>query len=210
MGWFGISNVVAAAKALRDKVTPAIQKKSVLLTPETLKVAMLGISDANVSLYIEPLNEVLKEFSIDSPIRISHYIAQVGHESASFHYKEEIASGKAYDTGRLAKRLGNTPEADGDGQKYKGRGSIQITGRANYEALSEATGIDFIVYPELLADDPYYYIYCGGWFWNGRQLNVPADNDDILKITKRINGGFNGIEDRRKRLTISKRALGVR
>lgn len=206
MGWFGISNAIAAAKALRSKVIPP---KRQLLSAETLKAAMKGISAESIQLYLQPLNDVMEEFEIDTPIRIAHFLAQVGHESGSFRYKEEIASGKDYDTGKLAKRLGNTPEADGDGQKYKGRGAIQITGFANYQALSEATGIDFIAYPKLLAEDPHWYIYCAGWFWNGRRLNVPADNDDILTITKRINGGFTNIEDRRKRLLATKKALGV-
>lgn len=152
------------------------------------------------------LNKYAKEFGIDSPQRWAHYLAQIAHESMELRYSEEIASGKAYDTGKLAIKLGNTPEADGDGQKYKGRGLIQVTGRNNYEAYKQYCGFDVVKQPELLAK-PVGAIRSSMWFWKSKGLNELADRDEFTAITKRINGGTNGIEDRRKYLARAKRVL---
>jgi hypothetical protein len=106
-------------------------------------------------------------------------------------YNKEIASGKAYE-GR--KDLGNIKV--GDGVLFKGRSFIQITGRSNYKLISEALGVDFISNPVLLESDQYAFLGAG-WFWNTKKLNKYADVDDFLTITKRINGGTNGLEDRK-------------
>lgn len=147
-----------------------------------------------------------QEFDINTPLRWAHYLAQIAHESAELRYSEEIASGKAYDTGKLAIKLGNTPEADGDGQKFKGRGLIQLTGRANYEAYKKYCGFDVVKQPELLAK-PVGAIRSSMWFWKSKGLNELADRDEFTAITKRINGGTNGIEDRRKYLARAKKVL---
>ena len=147
-----------------------------------------------------------QEFDINTPLRWCHYLAQIAHESAELRYSEEIASGKAYDTGKLAIKLGNTPEADGDGQKFKGRGLIQVTGRANYEAYKQYCGFDVVKHPELLAN-PVGAIRSSMWFWKTKGLNELADRDEFTAISKRINGGTNGIEDRRKYLARAKRVL---
>ena len=147
-----------------------------------------------------------QEFDINTPLRWAHYLAQIAHESAELRYSEEIASGKAYDTGKLAIKLGNTPEADGDGQKYKGRGLIQVTGRANYEAYKQYCGFDVVERPELLAK-PVGAIRSSMWFWKTKGLNELADRDEFTAISKRINGGTNGIEDRRKYLARAKKVL---
>ena len=147
-----------------------------------------------------------QEFDINTPLRWAHYLAQIAHESAELRYSEEIASGKAYDTGKLAIKLGNTPEADGDGQKYKGRGLIQVTGRANYEAYKQYCGFDVVRQPELLAK-PVGAIRSSMWFWKTKGLNELADRDEFTAITKRINGGTNGLEDRRKYLARAKKVL---
>lgn len=138
------------------------------------------------------------------------FIAQIGHESGQFRYVRELGGDAylaKYDTGKLAQRLGNTPEADGDGQKYRGRGLIQVTGRANYEACSEALFGDsrLLATPELL-EQPVYASMSAGWFWHRAGLNTLADKSDFLTITKRINGGTNGLEDRE---ALYKRALEV-
>ena len=146
------------------------------------------------------------EFEINTPLRWCHYLAQIAHESAELRYSEEIASGKAYDTGKLAVKLGNTPEADGDGQKYKGRGLIQVTGRNNYEMYKQYSGYDVVKQPELLAK-PVGAIRSSMWFWKSKGLNELADRDEFTAITKRINGGTNGIEDRRKYLARAKKVL---
>ena len=147
-----------------------------------------------------------QEFDINTPLRWAHYLAQIAHESAELRYSEEIASGKAYDTGKLAARLGNTPQADGDGQKYKGRGLIQVTGRNNYEMYKQYCGYDVVKQPELLAK-PVGAIRSSMWFWKSKGLNELADRDEFTAITKRINGGINGIEERRKYLARAKKVL---
>jgi len=93
-------------------------------------------------LFLDPLNAAMAEFSINTPARQAMFLAQVGHESGQLNFLKELASGAAYDTGKLAARLGNTPEADGDGQRYKGRGLIQITGTRNYLLCLIALDVD--------------------------------------------------------------------
>lgn len=146
--------------------------------------------------FVAPLNAAMAEFGIDTPQRQAAFIAQLGHESGRFMYVRELASGSAYDTGRLAERLGNTPEADGDGQRYRGRGLIQITGRANYQQCGLALGLDLLAEPELL-EQPDLACRSAAWFWSSRGLNALADAGEFDRITKRINGGQNGRDDRR-------------
>ena len=152
---------------------------------------------SNINRALKPLNDTLVRFNVNTPLRIAHFIAQVAHESGAFQYLKEIASGAAYDTGRLAARLGNTPEADGDGQKYKGRGYIQLTGTNNYRLFDEFTGrkYDLMNHPERV-EQPDLAMLAAGWYWSRNDLNRLADRDDLLSITKRINGGTNGLEDR--------------
>lgn len=145
--------------------------------------------------YLEPLNAAMCEFGIDTPMRQAAFLAQLAHESGSLRYVRELASGDAYDTGRLAQRLGNTPEADGDGQRYKGRGLIQITGTDNYRDCGLALGIDLLAHPELL-EQPDLACRSAGWFWQSRGLNPLADVGAFRAITRVINGGFNGYDDR--------------
>lgn len=131
---------------------------------------------------------------LDNRLRLVHFIAQLGHESDGFKAMEEYASGAAYE-GR--KDLGNV--FAGDGRRYKGRGPIQITGRANYRQYGKALGIDLERYPEL-ASNPCIGMQLALEYWKQRGLSAYADNDDILTITKRINGGTNGLADRKARL----------
>jgi len=138
----------------------------------------------------------MKEFEIDQTgPREAMFIAQLCHESGGFRYVEELASGAAYDTGRLAKMLGNTPEDDDDGEKYKGRGLIQITGHNNYRDCGNALGVDLLSDPALL-ERPDMACRSAGWFWKSRGLNELADKGDFRTITKRINGGLTGWQDR--------------
>jgi predicted chitinase len=154
-----------------------------------------------LSEILSGLNECMAKYEINTPIRVCHFLAQILHESGRFKYFEEIASGKAYE-GRAD--LGNTQP--GDGVKFKGRGAIQITGRANYASISKDLGVDFVANPPLLASRK-WGIISAGWFWNKRKLNIAADADDFIKVTKRINGGTNGLEDRRKYLNQAKAVL---
>lgn len=164
----------------------------------------------NAGVFVPGLNATMGKYAIITRLRMAAFIAQIGHESGQFRYVRELGGDAylaKYDTGRLAHRLGNTPEADGDGQKYRGRGLIQVTGRANYEACSEALFGDsrLLATPELL-EQPVYASMSAGWFWHRAGLNTLADKGDFLTITKRINGGTNGLEDRE---TLYKRALEV-
>lgn len=136
-----------------------------------------------------------------SGLRLSHFLAQLAHESGDFRYMEEIASGAAYE-GR--KDLGNV--RPGDGKRYKGRGPIQLTGRANYAAFGEALGLDLINHPEMAAQ-PEIGILIACHYWHTRKLNVPADADDVKTITRKINGGLTNIEDRIAKLVKAKKLI---
>lgn len=161
----------------------------------------VGVFKQYANKYVQPLNDTMVKYEINTPIRKQHFLAQVLHESMNLYYVKEIASGKAYE-GR--KDLGNINA--GDGPRYKGRGFIQVTGRANYAAISKDLGIDFVSNPELL-ETPEYAALSAGWFWNKKGLNKLADKDDALAITKAVNGGKNGLEDRLKKLRMLKSVI---
>ena len=161
---------------------------------------ILPNAGSQAGVFVPALNAAMGKYSIVTPLRMAAFIAQIGHESGQLRYVRELGNDQylaKYDTGRLAQRLGNTPQADGDGQKYRGRGLIQVTGRDNYAACSEALFGDsrLLNTPELL-EHPVYASMSAGWFWHKAGLNSLADKGDFLKITKRINGGTNGLEDR--------------
>lgn len=138
---------------------------------------------------------------IDTPLRLAHFVAQVAHESGGFRYMEEIASGASYE-GRAD--LGNTQP--GDGKRYKGRGPIQLTGRANYRTFGRQIGIDLEQHPEVVAL-PSFGLLVACMYWDSKGLNALADADDVVAITKRINGGTNGLADRQAYLTKAKDLL---
>ena len=135
---------------------------------------------------------------LDSGLRLAHFMGQCAHESGGFIYMEEIASGQAYE-GRAD--LGNTQP--GDGKRYKGRGPIQLTGRANYRRFGRKIGIDLEAHPEIVSH-PSVGLLVGMMYWDDRHLNGYADTDDIVAITKRINGGTNGMDDRVSRTAKAK------
>jgi putative chitinase len=168
------------------------------MTPDQLKKIFAHAKAEVIEAFIAPLNRVMVDYEINSILRQAHFLAQVGHESGELRYREEIVSGAAYDTGKLAVALGNTPEDDGDGEKFKGRGLIQLTGRANYAAYGTFKGIFLLDKPELVAADIELCTDVAGWFWMKRNLNAWADKDDIRTITKRINGGLNGLANRKR------------
>ncbi|MBD2311952.1 DUF4231 domain-containing protein [Desertifilum sp. FACHB-1129] len=148
------------------------------------------------------VNQTLTRYEINTPLRIAHFISQVTHECDCFHAMEEYASGEDYEGWT---ELGNTQP--GDGKRFKGRGLIQLTGRHNYELFSQTMGIDFTAKPELVAQAP-YAVLAAGWYWDDRDINQLADRDDIRAVTKAINGGYNGLDDREKYLRAAKRVLG--
>lgn len=135
---------------------------------------------------------------LDNSLRLIHFLAQLAHESGNFRYMEEIASGAAYE-GR--KDLGNTQV--GDGKRFKGRGPIQLTGRANYRRYGQQLGIDFENNPAIVAL-PSVGMLVACKYWSENNLNVFADYDDVTTITRRINGGLNGFDDRKNKLSMIK------
>ena len=161
---------------------------------------ILPNAGAKAGVFVPALNAAMGKYGIVTRLRIAAFVAQIGHESGQLRYVRELGGDSylaKYDTGKLAKALGNTPAPDGDGQKYRGRGLIQITGHDNYEACSEALFGDsrLLNTPELL-ENPVYAALSAGWFWHRAGLNTLADKGDFLLITKRINGGTNGLADR--------------
>ena len=158
---------------------------------EKLAAVMIGGSSELIRKYFRPLEQTMEARGITTALRRAHFLGQLAHESGSLRFSEEIASGEAYE-GRLD--LGNTQP--GDGKRFKGRGLIQLTGRANYTRYSEATGFDYLSQPQLLAKDPSAAADVAGWFWNEHGLNARADADDVTTISKTINGGYNGLDDR--------------
>jgi len=173
------------------------------LTLQQLCSIMPEAAKLRASLFLEPLNKAMQEFGIDTPKRVAAFLAQIGHESGRLVYVKELASGQAYE-GR--KDLGNT--LPGDGVKYKGRGLIQITGKANYVALAMALDIDCIVHPEVV-EQPENACRSAGWFWKKHNLNQYADSGDFITLTKRINGGTNGLADRQALYAKAKQVLGI-
>ncbi|MBZ9780505.1 glycoside hydrolase family 19 protein [Pseudomonas sp. REP124] len=154
----------------------------------------------HAGVFVSPLNTAMARRKINSPKRIAAFLAQVGHESGQLQYVRELGSDQylsKYDTGSLAARLGNTPEPDGDGQRYRGRGLIQITGRNNYRQCSLGLFGDerLLALPELL-EQPQWAAESAAWFWEQNGLNELADRDQFNSITRRINGGLNGLQDR--------------
>ena len=140
-------------------------------------------------------------FKITTLYRVAHFLAQAAHESDGFQTLEEYASGKAYE-GR--QDLGNTHP--GDGVRYKGRGIFQLTGLDNYSRMGRRLGIELVTSPELAAGaEVSSHIAC--LYWQDKKLNTYADADDIRSITKRINGGYNGLKDRQHYLNRAKLAL---
>ncbi len=138
------------------------------------------------------LSSAMSEAGITTPRQKAAFVAQLAHESGGFRYMEEIASGAAYEGRR---DLGNTQP--GDGRRFKGRGYIQVTGRANYTAAGRALGLDLVNNPEL-ASRPENAARIAAWFWNSRNLNSLAERGDFVGVTRRINGGTNGLQSRQQ------------
>jgi len=162
----------------------------VQLTSQILLTIAPQANRAIVDGLIPFLNQYLPQYGIDSLLRLDHFLGQSAEETAGYRTLVEYASGNEYE-GR--KDLGNT-EA-GDGPRYKGRGIFQITGRDNYQKMSQALNIDLINNPELAATSE-VAVRTACIYWQTHNLNALADQDDLEGITRRINGGTNGINDR--------------
>ena len=185
--------------------------------------------------YLEALNSILPEYQINTKLRLCHFLAQIIHESGHLKYNQENLNysakalrsvfGKYFPTDALAEqyarkpekianrvyanRMGNGDEDSGDGWLRRGRGLIQLTGTDNYKACSKALNIDLMKNPDLIVSNAEVCVKTACWFWSSKRLNEWADKDDIITITKKINGGYNGLEDRTKILNTAKKVLGI-
>lgn len=147
--------------------------------------------------------DLAAKYAINTKLRQAHFIAQCAHESAGLLTTREYASGREYEGRR---DLGNTHA--GDGVTFKGRGLIQLTGRANYARYGEKLGVNLVANPGLAEQFP-WAVLTAGQYWADHELNEIADKDDVLRITKRVNGGTNGLEGRKVYLAKAKKALGI-
>jgi len=150
--------------------------------------------------YFPFLAQAMVEFEIINPLREAAFLAQIAHESGEFRFLEEIwgptpAQRNYEPPSRKARELGNV--APGDGKRYKGRGPIQITGRGNYQLFGQMLNLDLVNEPDRAAD-PEVAFRIAGAFWKSRGLNELADRQEFERITRRINGGLTGIEERRQ------------
>lgn len=186
----------------------------------------MAIPLKRAEVWADPLNAAFECYEIDEPICIAHFLAQIGHESGRLVHTRELwgptAAQVTYERDFSApwvrfvdgQRHRNTKPFDlgnseaGDGFKFRGRGLIQVTGRANYRACGIALGVDLEVSPYLL-ELPEYAALSAAWYWKSRNLNALARRDDIRGITRVINGGMNGFADRQLLCQLAKTALGV-
>ena len=170
-----------------------------------------GATAMRAILWAPLLTDGMREFSITTPSRQAAFLAQIGHESGGLKYTRELwgpTPAQVRYEGR--KDIGNTEP--GDGSKYRGRGFIQITGRANYAAAGKALHLDLIGHPEIL-EEPDMCALSAAWWWFAHGLNERADDvsrDSFVRITQIINGGTNGLPDRLARWEAAKQALCVR
>lgn len=190
------------SEALTSEQAKAYNYRAGDVTPEKLVQSCPGLSLEKAREVAPHLNQAMQEAGINTPARQAAFIAQLAHESGNFKYSEEIASGRAYEGRR---DLGNTQP--GDGERFKGRGYIQLTGRANYAAAGKSLGLDLVNHPELAAR-PENAARIAAWYWNSRGLNAKADAGDFDGITRSINGGYNGKADRDRRYEVALATLG--
>lgn len=201
-----------------------------------LLINAVGCSSHDAERFVDPIIQVCQTYSLENPARLGAFLAQTGHESMSFsrtteslsysaagllatwpsRFTRELAEQMARDQQAIAEhvyggRMGNN--RPGDGWKYRGRGLIQITGKVNFESITEciaeklaAAVPDFVIHPDKLAE-PYWAAMSAGCFWADKRLNELADAGDFDKITTRINGGQNGKADRRARFSRALKAL---
>lgn len=206
-----------------------------LFTKEQLYLINDNLNKKECDYYYEALQTLLIQYNIDTPLRIAHFLAQILHESGHFKYNEENLNysakalrsvfGKYFKTDKeaeeyarkpekianrvYANRMGNGDEDSGDGWLRRGRGLIQLTGTDNYKACSKALNIDLMKNPDLIVSNAEVCVETACWFWNKNNLNQYADKDDIVSITKKVNGGKNGLDDRKAILALAKQHLHI-
>ena len=191
----------------------------------------LGVPDARVQKYLPQFKTVLSEHGIDTDLRVAHFLAQVMHESGklrwirenlnystdallrvfgTYYSSRQTADRDARQPERIgsvvyANRMGNGPPESGDGFRYRGRGFIQLTGKSNYRQFSQWIGEDVAENPDLVATR--YPVHSAVHYWVKRKINIEADRDDIDAVTKKINGGLNGLASRVALLAVAKQRL---
>ena len=196
---------------------------------------MPNAKSSDIQNYMPSLQEKLQLFEINSPIRVAHFLSQIAHESGELRYKSEnlnysaralrLVFSKYFESDEIAEqyarqpekianvvyanRMGNGDIASGEGWKYRGRGLIQLTGKENYCKCEKALGLPLSKQPDGLANDPNSAVIVACYFWHSHGLNQLADQDDLKAITRRINGGYNGLEDRAKFLNRAKQYLEI-
>jgi putative chitinase len=237
MGWKLVLPGLPSAQSSPDvspSQPPPTSKDAGFRVTES-QLAEIMKTTAEVTQYCEAVNACLQRYEINTPLRAAHFLAQIAHESGGFRYVEENLNysenalksvfGKYFKDNALASdyarrpqkianrvyanRMGNGSEGSGDGWRYRGRGLIQLTGKSNYTQYADARQVDVVQTPDLVATEPMLATDVAGWYWDSRALNRYADNDDIRAITKRINGGYNGLKDRQFYLNRAKDALRV-
>jgi putative chitinase len=183
----------------------------VVLTVEQFRAACPRLTEEKAVAYLPLMMAACAEFGITTPLRLASWLAQAGHESGSFRYLKEIwgptaAQLKYEPPSGVATSLGNLEP--GDGYKFRGRGPIQVTGRHNYEKASKALGMNLITHPELAAE-PESAFRISAWWWKEHGCNEIADTGNVRALTRRINGGTNGLRDREQRFDLACQVLGV-
>lgn len=148
--------------------------------------------------WVEPLNRAMIAGKIDTRLRIAAFLAQIGHETQSLQYVKELGGPTYFSKYDGREDLGNLQK--GDGARFPGRGLIQVTGRANYLECSMALfGDDRLINKPELLEAPEHAAASAVWFWNKKGLNKLADASRITDMTRKINGGLNGLQDRLSR-----------
>ena len=164
-------------------------------------ITIMPNARSKAGIFLPALNAAMAEFDINTPARQASFLAQLAHESGQLVYVRELASGAAYEGRR---DLGNTQP--GDGVRFRGRGLIQVTGRSNYAACGKALGLDLLAQPALI-EQTVNACRSAGWFWQSRGLNALADAGDQVAVTRRINGGTNGLAERLAFFKVAQRVL---
>lgn len=175
------------------------------------KENLLNSQTRNMHAIAPHLNHWFTVYNINTDLRIAHFLAQACVETNNFSAMTEVPAhgGLEYDAGtRVGKSLGNTNL--GDGPKYIGRGLLDLTGRYNYQALSDEFNKKYIDHPEQVANNPYVAVKAACYFWDLKGINKYADMDDVKKVTLHVNGLYNGLEDRKSALRRAKTALGIK
>ena len=195
-------------------------ESSMNITKEQLQQFFEDTHESIIDSFVDPLNKTFERFEINTPERVAMFLAQVGVESAGLtatkenlnykaatleklwpsHFRNVDVNDYAHNPEKIANRvycdrMGNGDEDSGDGYKYRGRGLIQLTGKDGYEHFAKAIGMDLDEVVDYL-ETPEGAAMSAGWFWDSHKLNHLADEDNVKEVTHKINGGYNGLEER--------------